>query len=118
VASKACHKSFSTWFARQIWERKCGICVIKGSEFFMSSVHNRELKYAFACLCSPSPGDLSSNDGFVDMPETSGPQTPSQHGTYVGNTSPYPMGHESGGSMHHFPHFTSDGIPVYPPLGE
>ncbi|XP_035700652.1 LIM/homeobox protein Lhx3 isoform X2 [Folsomia candida] len=68
--------------------------------------------------------DLSSNDGFVDMPEMSRPQTPSQHGTYVGSGgSPYPGGHESGGgssggsSIHHFPHFTPDGIPVYPPLG-
>jgi hypothetical protein len=66
---------------------------------------------------------MSSNDGFVDMPEMGGPQTPSQHGTYAGSGSPYPVGHESGGgssggsSIHHFPHFTPDGIPVYPPLG-
>ena len=68
-----------------------------------------------------SIGDLSSNDGFVDMPEMGAPQTPSQHGTYVGSSSPYSVGH--GGhdsvpsSIHHFPHFTPDGIPVYPPLG-
>ncbi|CAG7646793.1 unnamed protein product [Allacma fusca] len=61
--------------------------------------------------------DLSSNDGFVDMPEMAAPQTPSQHGTYVGSTSPYNIGHDSAGSIHHFPHFTPDGIPVYPPLG-
>ncbi|CAL8113010.1 unnamed protein product [Orchesella dallaii] len=72
--------------------------------------------------------DLSSNDGFVDMPEIGGPQTPSQHGTYVGSGSPYAVGsHDAsggggggsgsgGGSIHHFPHFTPDGIPVYPPL--
>ena len=64
-------------------------------------------------------GDLSSNDGFVDMPDMAAPQTPSQHGTYVGSTSPYNLGQDSGGgSMHHFPHFTPDGIPVYPPLGK
>lgn len=60
------------------------------------------------------------------MPEI-GPQTPSQHGTYVGAGSPYAVGsHDAsggggggsgGGSIHHFPHFTSDGIPVYPPIG-
>lgn len=58
------------------------------------------------------------------MPEIGGPQTPSHHGTYAGSGSPYAVGsHDGGGgsgggSIHHFPHFTSDGIPVYPPLSK
>lgn len=67
------------------------------------------------------------------MPEIGGPQTPSQHGTFVGSGSPYAVGsHDNasgggggsggggsgGGSIHHFPHFTPDGIPVYPPLSK
>ncbi len=82
----------------------------------------------FLC-CLFIPGDLSSNDGFVDMPEIGGPQTPSQHGTYAGSGSPYAVGsHDASGGgvasggggssgIHHFPHFTPDGIPVYPPIG-
>jgi len=57
------------------------------------------------------------------MPEMGAPQTPSQHGTYVGSSSPYSIGHGGGhdpgppGPIHHFPHFTPDGIPVYQPIG-
>jgi len=81
------------------------------------SISSHECVFFFSFFLSsflPRLGDLSSNDGFVDMPEIgNAPQTPSQHGTYVGSTSPYNIGHDSSGSIHHFPHFTPEGIPVY-----
>ncbi len=78
---------------------------------------------------------MSSNDGFVDMPEISrdgggGPTTPhSSHGgggpgsSYLGgdqspqHTPYHTPNNESTPSIHHFPHFTPDGIPVYSNIG-